>query len=192
MTGNNGHVVGLLVLGAILIGVLGCGDDDPAGATPTNDIDNQLVFTRPDSTEIAIGTQYAICCGIWEAGFIDKNTLKIFFFGASQQESFWKLFLIVDEIQVGEAYSLPTDASSPLRMFAFDAGDQNELSSDDEASTGTITVQIMDCGPPLEVRVTVDAVLGSEFNFGPPLAVSGEFRATVHSNPASFGCDFSM
>ena len=87
MTGNNGHVLGLLVLGAILIGVLGCGDDDPAGATPTNDIDNQLVFTRPDSSEIAMGTQYAICCGIWEAGLIDKNTLKIFLFGASQQES---------------------------------------------------------------------------------------------------------
>ncbi len=186
-----GRVFGLLFLGALLIVVPGCGDDDPAGPT-ANDIQNQIVFTRPDSSKITMGTEYAICCGIWEAGFIDKNTLKIFFFDPSSQKSFWKLFLIVDEIQAGETYSFPTDVSSPLKMFAFDTSDQNELSSDDDASTGTVTVEVMACGPPLEVRVTIDAVLGSEFHLGPPVAVSGEFRATVYSNPASFGCDFSM
>ena len=69
---------------------------------------------------------------------------------------------------------------------------KNELSSDADASSGTVTVELMECGPPVSIRVTIDAVIGSEFHLGPPVAVTGTFRAVIHQNPASFGCDFSI
>jgi hypothetical protein len=185
-------VLGIWFMLAVLVLGAGCGDDEPIDTALVNEIDNNLTFTRPDSSEILMGSEYAICCGIWEAEFIDKNTLKILFFDTSHQRSGWKLFLIVDEIQVGETYSFPTDTNSPLKMFVIDASDQNELSSDDDASTGTVTVELMECGPPVRIQVAVDVVLGSAFHLGPPVSVSGSFRAIVYENPASFGCDFSM
>ncbi len=147
---------------------------------------------------LIMGTDYAICCAIWEEGYIDKNTLKIFFYDpliATEPEnadSFWKLFIIVDEVTVGSQYNFPTAADDPVKVFLVDAVSSNELSGDADDSAGTVTINSLDCGPPLSVSLTIDATIGSEFHLAPTVHISGTFNVTIYSNPSPLDCDFAM
>ena len=182
------------VAATIVVLGLSCSDDktsSPSTGPGSNSISNDLIFEYPNGTEIPMGRSYSICCGIWEPGYIDKNTLKLFFYDPSFQESFWKLFIAIDEIVLDSLYSLPTSGSS-VKMFLMDVDSSNELSSDESESSGNITVSLLDCGPPVSVSLTIDATVGSEYGGMPSVNVSGSFSCTIHSNPAPFGCDFSL
>ena len=165
-------------------------DDSPTGSMDENEIQNNLTFTPQDSSEITMGTDYAICCGIWEPGFNDRNALKIFFYDPSLEQASWKLFIAVDEIIINNPHPLPTNQAT-LLMFLYDPVTGNELSSTLQQSSGNITIDSFDCGPPLTVSITIDATIDSELQ-GPSLNVSGTLNATIFSNPAPFGCDFSI
>lgn len=159
--------------------------------TESNIISNDLIFINENGQEIQMGTDYAICCDIWEPGYTDEYALKVFFYDPSFQASFWKLFFIVDNVTVDTTYSFPTDGLS-FMMFFIDISDSNELSSNTAASSGNITIITLDCGPPITVSFTINAIIGSEFGDGPSVHVSGDFSCTIYSNPAPFGCKFSM
>ena len=166
-------------------------DDSPTGSMDENEIQNNLTFAWESGSEVVMGTDYAICCGIWEPGFNDRNALKIFFYDLSLEQASWKLFIAVDEITIDNPYTLPTDQAT-LWMFLNDPTSGNELSSTLEGSSGTITINSLDCGPPVTVTVMIDATIASEFFQGPSVKVLGTFSATIFSNPAPFGCDFSL
>lgn len=159
--------------------------------TESNRISNNLIFMNENGHEIQMGTDYAICSDIWEPGYIDEYSLKIFFYDLSSQASFWKLFFIVENIFVDTTYSFPTN-ESPFKMFLIDISNSNELSSNTTASSGNITITTFDCGPPIRVSFTINATIGSELGNGSSVHVSGDFSCTIHSNPAPFGCRFSM
>lgn len=183
-------VIGLLV---ILLLSFGCSGDD-SGSTqpdpPENEVINNLTITRQGGAVISSGSEWAICCSVWEPGHIDKNTLKILFYDSTAA---WKLFILVDEAASGTTYTLPLAGAGvdPVTMFIVDFTDGNEANSDQSQSTGTITINSFSCGPPVTADVTINASIFSE-NGGPTLDVAGDFTCTVHSNPASFGCDFSI
>lgn len=193
--GNVGTFTHFL-LAAVLIVFLGssCSKDGNGNFTYGpfgNEINNALTFEYADGTEITMGEHYAICCGIWEPGYIDKNTLKIFFFDPTWKRSFWKLFIIVDEVHADSTYSLPT-VSLPIRMFFVDVDTANELSSSESESSGTITINSLDCGPPVRISLTIDASIASEYGDMPSVDVKGSFDCKIIYNPAAFDCDFSL
>jgi hypothetical protein len=171
---------------------MACGSDDPPTGSGPPKIDDDLAFARHDETLIGMGANYAICCGAWEVGYDDTFVLKIFCYGESAEESFWKLFIVVGDVELDTPYTFPTDEANPARVFMVDASNSNELSSDTLESSGTITFTLLDCGPPVRVDFTVDCTVGSEFGGGPSVDVSGDFSCTVYSNPSPFGCDFSL
>lgn len=188
----------------LLFGLSACSDNDPLnegnnnGHTGKNLILNNITFMREDSTALAMSYNYAICCAIWEPGHIDKNTLKIFFYDPllwsdpSNAKSFWKLFIIVDEIGLETPYSFPVSLDDPIRVFLMDVTCGNELSGAEEESSGIITIDRLTCGSPLQITFSIDAIIGSEFHLLPGVNVTGTFSATVYSNPSPFGCGFSM
>lgn len=192
----------LLAITAIFAGlflIVSCGDDDknPTGGTPGptgNEVVDSLTFERQDGTTMSMGTDLAICCGIWESGHIDKNTLKILFYDSAMQESGWKLFILADEAVEDTSYTFPTldEGQSPVSIFFFDLSTGNELSGDTDESSGTITINSFSCGPPVTIDLTIDAVIGSEFFQGPWVHITGTFKCTISDNPAFFGCDFAM
>jgi hypothetical protein len=182
----------LLVVPLFISLVMGCGSDDPVTGSGALKIDDNLDFTRHDETPIDMGANYAICCGPWEAGYDDTFVLKIFCYGGSAEESFWKVFIVVDEVELDTPYGFPTDETNPAIIFIVDASNSNELCSDTEESSGTITFTSLDCGPPVKVDFIVDCKVGSEFGGRPSVDVSGDFICTVYSNPSPFGCDFSL
>ncbi len=176
-----------------------CDDDDATGpGGGQNEIQNGITFTREDGSDLVMGVEYALCCGTWEVGGVDETALKIFFYDPLfatdplNADSFWKLFLVVDEIVPGNVYDFPTPADSPLKIFFVDATTGNELSGDMTDSVGTITVQTLDCGPPWRVALTIDATIGSEFHLAPTVDVSGTFTAVIRDNPFAEDCDFGM
>jgi hypothetical protein len=182
-------VIGAL---AVLLLSFGCGDDDPGPTQsdpPENEFSNNLTFTRQGGATMSSGSEIAICCGIWEPGHIDDNTLKILW---GDSTAAWKLFILVDEVSAGTTYDLATIGAAPVQMFIADFSDGNELNSDQSESTGTITINSFSCGPPVTLDVTINATIDSEFHDGPSVTVTGTFTCTVHSNPAPFGCDFSL
>ncbi len=173
--------------------VFGCSDDGGgSSAGPgANSVDNNLVFSYDAGSIIKTGREYAICCGIWEPGYNDKYTLKIFFYDLEQQDAAWKIFFVVNEIATGSSYSF-AESGLPLTMFVINFGDDNELSSDHPQSTGTVTVESFSCGPPVEISFSIDATLASELSGMPPVAVSGDFSCSIYTNPSPYGCDFSI
>jgi hypothetical protein len=182
----------LLMATLVICFVIACGSDEPVTGAGPPKIEDNLSFVRPDETSVTMGANYAICCGAWDPGYDDTFVLKIFCYGESAEESFWKLFVVVDEVELDSLYTFPTDEDNPVKVFMVDAPNSNELCSDTEESSGTITFTSFDCGPPVKVDFTVDCTVGSEYWDAPSIEMSGDFSCTVYSNPSPFGCDFSM
>ena len=192
------------LIGLLLLGTISCSDNDTVssgngdGHNGENLIQNNMAFMREGGTTLAMGSDYAICCATWEPGYIDKNTLKIFLYDPllwsdpTNAKSFWKLFIVVDEIDLETPYSFPTYSDAPLRVFVVDVTNGNELSSAEEESSGIITIESLTCGSPLQITFSIDATIGSEFHLSPTVNVTGTFSATVYSNPSLLGCGFSM
>lgn len=188
-------ISGILILCVIFM--FGCGDDDDNSTSPepsNNHIYDSLLFTREGGGIMSTGADWAICCGVWESGYIEDNTLKILVYDALGQESGFKLFILVDSVETGFSYGLPTDGAgvAPVSMFINDIPDNNELNSALAGSVGTITINQFGCGPVVTLDVTIDATLTSEAFPPKPVTVSGRFICEIHSNPATFGCDFSF
>lgn len=181
----------VIVAAAVLFVLsVSCSEDNPSKPNQ-NSIDNNMAFEYQNEEPITMGSNYAICCGIWDPGYIDKNAIKIFFYDPSFQRSFWKLFVVPGEVTIDSTYTLPLDYS-PILMFLVDVKTSNELSSNEPESSGTITFSVLDCGPPVTISVTIDALLDSEFGGMPPVQVTGSFSCTVYTNPSPYGCSFGI
>lgn len=185
------NVTVILMMAAVL--ALSCSDDDksPTSTGKRNSISNNIAFMYDQIHELTMGSNYAICCGPWEEGYDDTYTLKIFIYDSSFEESFWKLFIAVNEVVVDSLYTLPS-TDSPFQLFSVDVDTSNELASNTLDSSGEIRFEQFDCGPPLKISFTIDAVVASEYWDMPSVNVTGSFSCTIYSNPSPFGCDFSM
>jgi hypothetical protein len=164
----------------------------PGPGTGTNSVSNSVRFTRQDSSVIVMGPAYAICCAIWEPGYVDKMAFKILFYDSLGVQGGWKLFLLLDEAKQDTSYALPTTGvgQSHVSMFVFDLETGNEANSAQSVSSGTITLHSFSCGPPVRIDATVDAVLGSELGGGAPIRAQGRLTGAVYTNP--LGCAFSF
>ncbi|MFH1756187.1 MAG: hypothetical protein ABIA59_10860 [Candidatus Latescibacterota bacterium] len=185
------QIVIILISTALI--AFSCSDDDksPTSTGKRNSVSNNITFTYDPALELIMGSDYAICCGPWEEGYNEATTLKIFFYDPSFNESFWKLFIVLDEVTVDSVYTLPSTGSL-FQLFSVDANTSNELASNTMDSSGWIKFTEFECGPPLRISFAIDTIIGSEFGNMPPITVTGDFTCTIYSNPAPFGCDFSM
>jgi len=184
-----------LILAAASLMGMGCGRTrltEPRLPPGANYVADGLAFTRQDATPIPMGRTYAVCCSTWEKGYIDRETIKIFFYDATKRSSYWKMFVIPDEVLGDSVFTFPTPTAGvgPVAIFVNDVGTGNEASGEQAASSGTITIHSFSCGPPTQIDATVDAVLASEFAGGNPIRVQGRFTATVYTN--SIACVFGF
>lgn len=173
---------------------ISCRKNSTGTSSKQNEVNNNLSFIREDGSLIFMGTNYAICCGIWEVGYIDKNVLKIFYYDAEGNEAGWKLFLLLEKTSQDTTYTFPSaePGQGAINMFILDTSTGNELNSTISGSSGTITIHSFKCSPPVTIDLSIDAVIGSEYHNEPAVIVSGTFNCTIYSNPAPFGCEFSF
>ena len=184
-----------LLLVAASLAAAACGKSKPTAPfllAGVNSVSDGLRFTRSDATPIPMGRTYVVCCSTWEPGYINRETIKIFFYDPTKANSYWKIFVIPDEVLGDSVFTLPTPSAGdgPVAIFVNDVGTGNEASGEEAGSSGTVTIHSLSCGPPTRIDATVDALLGSEFAGRDPIRVRGRFTATVYHN--SIACIFGF
>ncbi len=180
------------VLVAVAALLVACGGEKkpnaPRDATTTVVVDS-LAFMRTDSTFAAMGTTPLVCCGLYDPSFVNERAIRVVLYDPANQKAGWQILILIDRAQAGAAVTLPTAPVAPSKvpavsMFVADLG--NDLSSDADESSGTITVHSFSCGPTaIQIDFSVDATLASEFAGGPPMSVKGTFRATFPAKSCS-------
>jgi hypothetical protein len=157
------------LLAALLVAVL------PATAAAIT-VENRLVFTRPDGTEVAYPSRVRVWCGPWEQ---DVPVRAIHVQVGVRGEPYWRMSAVVADVNRRRVVELPHsfvfDQPTGALLFAVDG--TNELSSAEEEAAGRIVFRRARCGRRLSVRFRVAATLGSEFSDGQPVRVRGTFTA---------------
>jgi hypothetical protein len=146
-------------------------------AAETITVDNRLVFTRPDGTEVVYPSKVRVWCGAWEP---DVPVRAIHVQVGIRGKPYWRLSAVVADVNRRRVVTLPHDfvfdKPTGAQLFAVDG--TNELSSAEEEAAGRIVFRRARCGPRLGIRFRIRATLGSEFFDGAPLRVRGTFAAS--------------
>ena len=164
---------------------LSCGDSGP---TEPATADNTLVFTRANESKITFSSssQLYVWCGPWELGSVATPSVLIFFGTTAEEDSHWRLWAVVADVALGVPLTFPNHYGWPdprdVQIFVGDP--PNELSTQTEESSGSITFQQLQCGSGNEVEFSIDATIGSEFGNGTSITVKGSFRAVIGQPPS--------
>lgn len=161
----------------VAVMAFGCGSD-PTGPQVQND----LVFEREDNTVIAFSGTARVWCGPWEPGEVAAQSVHVL---VGNAQGGWKLMAVVDDITVGVPVTFPNtfifDDPDGADLFILDP--PNELSTQAEDSSGSITFTEIDCTAGGEVAFTIDAVIGSELGGQPTVSVTGSLSGGVGAAP---------
>ena len=177
----------VLVATAALVVVAACKrEHKPNAPIPAETvIADSLVFTRAGSaTPVPMGATPLVCCGLYDPSFVNERAMRIVFYDPALQKPGWQILVLIDRAQAGATTTLPTVVVAPSKvekvsMFVADTPTGNELASDTQESTGTITVHSFSCdASAIRIYFSVDATLGSEFAGGATMDVHGAFEAT--------------
>ncbi len=140
-------------------------------------VDDGLVFTRPDGTEVAYPSTVRVWCGPWEPG-VPVRAIHVQV--GVRGKPYWRLSAVVADVNRRRVVTLPHsfvfDKPTGALLFATDG--TNELSSAEEEASGRLVFRKARGGPRLGIRVRVRATLGSEFSDGEELRVRGTFAAS--------------
>ena len=180
---------GLVVLVCIffLPSLFSCGkkSTEPDTQSP---VKNNLVFKRTDGTEIQFKSNTYVWFGPWEEEIILVEAIHILVgFDPAEPEdvSGWKLQAVISDVKIGEEMTFPNTFIwyQPKEVMIFINDPPNQLSTQEEKSRGGIVFQKLLSGAKGEVEFSIDAVIGSEFEGGDSLKVSGTFYAPVTGAP---------
>jgi len=168
---------------ALVFMLAGCGDDDTV--KPPGGIDNSLVFTREDASEVEFpaAAKAYVWCGPWE------NDVPVFslhvWFGSPGEPVGWELQGVVGDIEVGDTLRFPNSFiwNQPDGVLLFLLDPPNELATNTEESDGFMVFHRLPCSSGSTVDFSIDAVMGSEFGDMPPVTVRGRFTAQVTGPP---------
>lgn len=149
----------------------------------TASVTDSLAFTRAgSSTPVAVGATPLVCCGLYDPSFVNEHAMRIVMYDPGVQKPGWQILILTNRAQAGAVTTLPTAVVAPSKVpyvSMFVADSLNELSSDSDESSGTITVHSFSCNATaIQIDFSVDATLGSEFSNSPTMDVKGTFRAT--------------
>ena len=178
-----GRSVGLFALATSAVLWVSCSNP----SEPDSNRDT-LVFTREDQSEVPFSSDAVLYawCGPWEEGEVATPTLHVLFAGPGFQDPLWYLRAVIADVTVGEPNGFPNgfafDQPTGVDLFVFDP--PNELSTQDDGSSGTITFQNLPCETGAVVEFSIDAVVGSEFQGGAPVHVGGTLRASIGEPPS--------
>lgn len=187
-------VAALAIAGTVGVSLLGGSDTDRdlVADGGGSDISTLTATLSDGSTQTFDATDIAVACNkdgtrLWLA----RNAMAESFLTARgpEETAFEAPVLIVElvvaDVRPGQVFELPYDSASGdtddrALTFFFTADEgrdrDNELSSAEPGSAGTVTVRDLGCGPTPFLDLIVDATLGSEVE-QPALAIKGEYRS---------------
>lgn len=152
----------------------GCGDDTEKNSPEAQSNEpTRLVVTKSDGGELVFEDVTATC-GPSEN---DPDTEVVRLQSGKPGDAYLDAEIAPGDVEGGRTYELPVSAGDQengfenLYVFVGAAPDV-ESSSTEEESSGTLEVLRASCDP-LEVELTVDGTLGSEYFDGEPVDVKG-------------------
>ena len=171
----------LAVATAVVAG--GCG----GGATESVDLE----FTRADGSLATFPQTVRAWCGPYDEDNSDIEAVHILAAELPYESpaAYWIVSAVRADVERDPVTTFPNSFvfSEPrgAGLFAYDTEDrENELSSADEESEGTMRIELEGCEPGDTVRVTFDdVVLGSEYHDLPPVSVEGSVVAEIGDAP---------
>ena len=172
---------------ALASGCSGGGGDDARQSV-------DVKFTRTDGSLATFPDTVRAWCGPYDEDNRDIEAVNVLAGEPPRDKSpdaYWIVTAVRADIERDPATTFPDSFvfSEPrgAGLFAYDVDDrENELSSADEESRGTIRVELAGCEPGDTVRVEFDKVtLGSEYSDLPPISVEGAVTAEIGDAPAS-------
>jgi hypothetical protein len=176
------------VIPVVLIFAAGaCGSDSPT--EPTLDVENNLVFTRSDGSPVGFldQAQLYVWCGPWDGDVVPAPSLQVWFGGPGVSDPKWHLKAVVAGISAGTPvlfpHSVNWDDPDGVELFVLDPPNELSTTIDGAGLGGQITFQVFQCGAEGVVHFSINTVIGSELGDGPPVTVSGSFRAPVGQPP---------
>ncbi len=174
-----------LTVSALLAAAAGCGGGDSGSRA-------DVEFTRANGSVAYLPTTVRAWCGPFDEDNADDEGVHVLAGERPGDElpgPYWIVDAVRADIERDPVTSLPNSFSYAkprgAALFVFDAEDrENELSSADEESSGTIKVESEGCDAGDSVIVEFDDIeLGSEYHDLPPLSVSGEVAAEIGERP---------
>ncbi|MGH3507523.1 MAG: hypothetical protein ACRDO2_09990, partial [Nocardioidaceae bacterium] len=133
-----------------------------------------LTVTRSDGSTFVLDELQVLC----QKGrsVADEESLLIVGYPAERPGlTFFMLEAVLSDIAQGATITLPPKGTPSRRFILFvnDPETDNELSSAEEESSGTVVVESASCDPKPTAMIHVDATLGSEMSDLPTADVSG-------------------
>lgn len=182
---------GILLSTALACLLVGCGDNGPCGCT---DDTEGLAFNRDDGTAISFppDARPFVWCGPWESS-VAEAALHVFFGNLATGTPSWNLRVVLADAAVGDTLFIPNtfvwDQPDSLDFFLLDPPNEfdppNELSSQQQESSGFLVFRQLGCDPGQAVEFDLDAVLASELAGQPAVSVQGRFVASITGAPSA-------
>ena len=184
----------MLVLASLPAGCVSDGDGGPGKSEA-----NALVVTRADGSRLEFADRIYAWCGQGDDNDYDprpssKRILHVLggdppTVDAKKLGSFWTFLRRTQSIERAPKARLPhrVGESVPVgtaALFVLDVPSKNRLSSLEEHSTGTVTVEEWGCDRGAEVRIVVHATLESELHDAPSADAKGVIQAVIGDPPS--------
>jgi hypothetical protein len=158
---------------APLLLAAGCGDDDADDARDErSDEPTRLVVTRADGSEVVFEDVTAECVRSED----DPGAVVVRIEGMADDTHLISE-VVPDDVGSGQSFQLPIDFGDQEQgvrnLYLFVGAAPNlETSTNQEESSGSLEVLRASCDP-VEVELTIEATLGSEYFDGEPVDVEG-------------------
>ena len=155
-----------------------------------------LRITRADGSRVAVPGGVRAWCGPTQGEATEELTGPpgLYVLGGrlpgdddEDPGSYWYFTRRQTDLERAAELSLPVSSQRETALFVLDAPRDNELSSAQEQASGTIEVEEWGCERGDEVRLSVDATLGSEFFEAPTVRVEGTVETEIGEPPPGWG-----
>lgn len=149
-----------------------------------------LIITRPDGTNVTVFGDVRAWCGSYDDDNADVDAVHVMVGKRGGKEPFWELTAVKRDVERRPVTQLPNSfvftEPRATSLFAFDnVPRDNELSSAEEESSGSIRVELDGCERGDEVRLTFSkVVLGSELHDLGSLRFGGNMTAQIAEPPS--------
>jgi hypothetical protein len=151
-----------------------------------------VTFERPDGSALTFPDTTSAWCGPFDDENPDVEAVHVLVGERSEEptEALWTLVAVRADVEADATTTLPhgfvfTEPRGAV-LFALDDAEhrQNELSSADEDSAGSIRVELSGCDPGGTVRLTFeDVTLASELHGAPAVFVDGTASFEIGAPP---------
>jgi hypothetical protein len=150
---------------------------------------SSLIFKRADGSRIVFRGRVRAWCGAWN----DPGTATSLHVAVMRPDGrgfarpYWHLWAVASQLTRPRVIRFPVGISESRPrgavVFAFDSRTGNEASTEEEEARGSASFAPVRCVPGNRVRISISAVLGSEFGDGTPIRVSGTYEGTIGARP---------